>query len=55
MIYYTIKCKNNNWPRRTKKIDKIIKKILKYKKDLAFENDINYYCNFILANDTFIK
>tara|TARA_Y100001970_G_scaffold283932_1_gene400241 strand:+ start:74 stop:541 length:468 start_codon:yes stop_codon:yes gene_type:complete len=55
MIYYSIKCKNNHWPRRIKKIDRIIKKILLYKDDLSFTNDINYYCNFILANDTFIK
>jgi len=55
MISYNIKCKNNHWPRRIKKINKIIKKILLYKDDLAFTNDIDYYCNFILANDIFIK
>ena len=55
MISYNIKCKNNHWPRRIKKIDKIIKKILLHKDDLAFTKDIDYYCNFILANDVFIK
>mgnify|MGYP001192038627 CR=1 FL=1 len=37
------------------KIDNIINKVLVYKKDLKFVNSINYYCNFILVNDKFIK
>ena len=55
MIYYTIFSKTNHWPRRVKKIDAVISKILIHKKDLKFINSINYFCNFILANDLFIK
>ena len=55
MIAYTILCKSNHWPKRIKKIDKIIKKVLVYKKELKFINNNNYYCNFVLANDKFIK
>ena len=55
MIYYTISSKTNHWPRRVKKIDTAIGKILIHKKDLKFVNSINYFCNFILANDLFIK
>ena len=55
MIHYTIFSKTNHWPRRVKKIDDVINKILVHKKDLKFVNSINYFCNFILANDLFIK
>ena len=55
MINYTIFSKTNHWPRRVKKIDAAIDKILIHKKDLKFVNSINYFCNFILANDLFIK
>ena len=55
MIYYTIFSKTNHWPRRVKKIDDVINKILIHKKDLKFVNSINYFCNFILANDLFVK
>ena len=55
MIQYTISSKTNHWPRRINKINKEIKRILIYKNDLKFSNNINYYCNFILANDSFIK
>ena len=55
MIYYTIFSKTNHWPRRVKKIDDVINKILIHKKDLKFASSINYFCNFILANDLFVK
>ena len=55
MIYYTIFSKTNHWPRRVKKIDNVINKILIHRKDLKFVSSINYFCNFILANDRFIK
>ena len=55
MIYYSINNKSKKWHRRSKKINSIIKKILFLKKELQFSNNTNYYCNFILANDCFIK
>ena len=55
MIYYNIFTKTNHWPRRVKKIDDVINKILIYRKDLKFSSSINYFCNFILANDRYIK
>tara|TARA_Y100000590_G_C15365448_1_gene880559 strand:- start:117 stop:581 length:465 start_codon:yes stop_codon:yes gene_type:complete len=55
MIYYTFDVKSNHWPRRLKKIDNAIQSILNYKKDLKFVKNKNYYCNFVLANDKFIK
>lgn len=55
MINYTIRSKTKHWPRRTKKINIRIKKILTYRRDLKFVDNINYHCNFILANDSFIK
>ena len=55
MIYYTIFSRTKHWPRRVKKVDAAIDKILIHKKDLKFVNNINYFCNFILANDLFIK
>ena len=55
MIYYTISSKTKHWSRRIKKIEQTINQVLVYKKGLKFVNDINYYCNFVLANDSFIK
>jgi len=55
MIYYNIFTKTNHWPRRVKKIDDVINKILIHRKDLKFSSSINYFCNFILANDRYIK
>ena len=55
MIKYTVFSKTNHWPRRTKKIRYLIRKILFYKKNLKYFKNTNYYCNFILANDQFIK
>ena len=47
MIYYNILTKTNHWPRRVKKIDNVINKILIHRKDLKFVSSINYFCNFI--------
>ena len=55
MIHFTIASKTNHWPRRVKQIYHVINQVLIYKKQLKFINNINYYCNFILANDKFIK
>ena len=55
MINYTISSKTNRWTKRIRKIDEIVIQILAYKKDLKFIKNINYYCDFILANDRFIK
>ena len=55
MIKFTVICKSNHWPARVKKITSIIKKILKFKKDLKFRQSITYNCNIILADNNFIK
>ena len=55
MINYTISSTTNRWTKRIRKIDEIVIQILVYKKDLKFIKNINYYCDFILANDRFIK
>ena len=55
MINYTISSTTNKWTKRIRKIDEIVIQILVYKKDLKFVKNINYYCDFILANDKFIK
>ena len=55
MITYNITSKTNHWSRRVKKVDYLIKKILIYKKELNFKKNINYYCNFVLTNDRFVK
>ena len=55
MINYTISSTTNKWTKRIRKIDEIVIQILVYKKDLKFIKNINYYCDFILANDRFIK
>ena len=55
MINYTISSKTNRWTKRIKKIDEIVIQILFYKKDLKFIKNVNYYCDFILANDRFIR
>ena len=34
MIKFTVICKSKHWPARVKKISSIVKKILKFKKDL---------------------
>ena len=55
MINYTISSTTNRWSKRTQRIDNIINQVLLYKKDLRFIKNINYYCDFILVNDKFIK
>ena len=55
MIKFTVICKSKHWPARVKKITSIIKKILKFKKDLNFKKTITYNCNIILADNNLIK
>ena len=55
MINFTISSITNKWTKRIRKIDEIVTQILVYKKDLRFIKNINYHCDFILANDRFIK
>ena len=55
MIKFTVICKSKHWPSRVKKITSIIKKILKFKKDLKFRQAITYNCNIILADNNLIK
>ena len=55
MINYCISSRTNRWRKRVRKIDGIINQVLIYKKDLRFIKNINYYCDFTLANDKFTK
>ena len=55
MIKFTIICKSKHWPARVKKITSIIKKILKFKKDLKFSQTVTYNCNIILADNNLVK
>ena len=55
MIRYDLIIKSNHWPRRLKKLQKIIKSIFDRKNYLSFNKKTNYYCNFVLSNDLFIK
>ena len=55
MIKFTVICKSKHWPARVKKITSIVKKILKFKKDLKFRQAINYNCNIILTDNKLIK
>ena len=55
MIKFTVICKSKHWPARVKKISSIIKKILKFKKDLKFRQAITYNCNIILADNNLVK
>jgi len=55
MIRYSFICKSNQWPPRLKKIEILLKKIMKFKDDLHFKKHIDYDLNLILTNDKFIK
>ena len=55
MIHYSVIIKSKHWPKRLKKIDKIIQLILKQKKLFNFNKNIVYYCSFILMNDSLIR
>ena len=55
MISFVLICKSKNWHPRVKKINILLKKILKYKNDLNFNNNINYNCNIILGDNKLIK
>ena len=55
MINTLLICKSKHWPARLKKIAFLLKQIIKYKKDLKFNDNINYDCNIILTNNKLIK
>ena len=55
MIRCSFTCMSNQWPPRLKKINILLKKIMKFKEDLHFKKNIDYDCNFILTNDKLIK
>ena len=55
MIKYVLVIKSNHWPRRLNKLRKIIKNVIDRKNYLSFNKKTNYYCNFVLSNDLFIK
>ena len=55
MINFSIVCKSNHWPVRFKRINTIIKKILKFHLDLKFNKTFDYHCNIILTNNKLIK
>tara|TARA_Y100000590_G_scaffold345274_1_gene394932 strand:+ start:1172 stop:1636 length:465 start_codon:yes stop_codon:yes gene_type:complete len=55
MIEFTVQINNNQWSKRVKRIKNIINNVLRYKKDLKFLNNMNYYCNIVLTNDKIVK
>jgi len=55
MINYTLTSKSKYWPARIKKINQLILKIIKFKKDLKFEKNIDYNCSFIFVDDKKMK
>ena len=55
MINYILIFKSNHWLPRSKKIHSLVNRILKFKDDLCFNKNIDYYCNLILTNDRLIK
>ena len=55
MINFSLFCKSNHWHVRKKTVNSIINKILKCKKDLKFNINIDYICNIILADDKLLK
>ena len=54
-VNHTIIIKSNHWPRRLVKVEKIIRRIIRYKKLLKFNYNTSYYCNIVLMNDFLIK
>ena len=55
MIKISLISKSRNWPARIKRINKIIKNLVKYEKDLNFNKKIDYNCNIVLMNNRLIK
>ena len=55
MIKFSLICRSNYWPARFNKVNSVVKKILILKKDLYFNNKINYNCNIILSDNRLIK
>ena len=55
MVNYSIIVKSNHWPKRIKRIKKIINLVLKKKSVFNLKKNIKYNLNFVLANDMIIK
>ena len=55
MIKCHVICQSPHWPARLKKINVIIKKIMRFKKDLDFSNNIDYKCNIVLSSNALVK
>ena len=47
MIKYTISTESKHWPARLKNLNKLILRIIRYKKNLKFTDSTDYTCNFI--------
>ena len=55
MINFSLICKSKQWSARLKKVEILLKNILKFEKDLNFKKTIDYDCNLILTNNQLIK
>ena len=55
MIKYSLFCKSNQWSARVRKVNIVVDKILKFKKDLKFKLNIKYNCNIVLTDNQLIK
>ena len=55
MIETVIICRSNHWPARYKKVNLVVKKLIKFKKDLKFNLNYRYSCNIILSDNNLIK
>ena len=55
MINFSLICKSKHWTVRLKKVNILVKKVLKFQKDLNFKKTIDYNCNLILTNNQLIK
>ena len=55
MIKYTISTESKHWPARLKRLNQVILRIIRYKKNLKFEDSIDYTCNFILVDNREIR
>ena len=51
MINFLLICKSNHWPVRLKKVNAIVKNIIKFKKDINIYLNIYYICNNILIDN----
>ena len=55
MINYSLICQSKHWPPRLNKIKLMVQNILKFQKELKFQNNIDYNCNLILTDDKLMK